>query len=289
MKGIALPKCLTRRVLPCLIVVMACLGLTAFDMTPAAEAATVNPTLTVQLKRGHSGQGGQNDILPSAPVSAGAGYVFRALRLDASTLKSRVQALDHNPGADKAQAAISSEVAANPDAFKDKKQPAEYYGVSDQDGTITNASEAKSQGVWLTGAHLDLEASTLTGGSPAVFDGDYFNASYWLVTLVAPPKSEKVKVDPVVVQLPLYREQGEVHPLYEVTISPKLVDVPQNAFPNGDQSGNGAKTVPVVRSGPRKLAATGVSMVAPGILLLVLAAMGLYLAVVARSWNKDQR
>ena len=289
MKGIALPKCLTRRVLPCLIVVLACLGLTAFDMTPAADAATVNPTLTVQLKRGHSGKGVQNDILPSAPVSAGAGYIFRALRLDASTLKSRVKALDQNPGADKAQAAISSEVAANPDAFKDKKQPADYYGVSDQAGTITNASEAKSQGVWLTGAHLDLEASTLTGGSPAVFDGDYFNASYWLVTLVSPPKSEKVKVDPVVVQLPLYRKQGEVHPLYDVTISPKLVDVPQDEFQNGTQTGNGTQTVPVARSGPRKLAATGVSMVAPGILLLILAVMGLYLAIVARSWNRDKR
>ena len=275
MKGIALPKCLTRRVLPCLIVVLACLGLTAFDMTPAAEAATVNPTLTVQLKRGHSGQGGQNDILPSSPVSAGAGYVFRALRLDAGTLKSRVEALDHNPGADKAQGAISNEVAANPDAFKDKTQPAEYYGVSDQNGTITNASEAKSQGVWLTGANLDLDASSLTGGSPAVFDGDYFHASYWLVTLVATPKNAKVKTDPVVVQLPLYREQGEVHPLYDVTISPKLVDVPQ--------------VVPVVRSGgPGKLAATGVSMVAPGILLMILAMMGLYLAVVARSWNRDE-
>ncbi|MCT6810157.1 MAG: hypothetical protein M3028_01420, partial [Bifidobacterium sp.] len=220
MKGIALPKCLTHRVLPCLIAALACLGLTAFDMTPAAEAETVNPTLTVQLKRGHSGQGGQNDILPSAPVSAGAGYVFRALKLDAGTLKSRVEALDHNPGADKAQAAISNEVAANPDAFKDKTQPAEYYGVSDQNGTITNASEAKSQGVWLTGANLDLDASSLTGGSPAVFDGDYFHASYWLVTLVATPKNAKVKTDPVVVQLPLYREQGEVHPLYDVTISP---------------------------------------------------------------------
>ena len=274
MKGIALPKCLTHRVLPCLIAAVACLGLTAFDMTPAAEAATVNPTLTVQLKRGHSGQGGQNDILPSAPVSAGAGYVFRALRLDASTLKSRVEALDHNPGADKAQAAVSNEVAANPDAFKDKAQPAEYYGVSDQGGTITNSSEAKSQGVWLTGAQLDSDVPSLTGGSPAVFDGDYFHASYWLVTLVATPKNAKVKADPVVVQLPLYREQGEVHPLYDVTISPKLVDVPQ--------------VVPVVRPGPGKLAATGVSMVAPGILLMILAMMGLYLAVVAHSWNRDE-
>ena len=274
MKGIALPKCLTHRVLPCLIAAVACLGLTAFDMTPAAEAETVNPTLTVQLKRGHSGQGGQNDILPSAPVSAGAGYVFRALRLDASTLKSRVEALDHNPGADKAQAAISNEVAANPDAFKDKAQPAEYYGVSDQGGTITNSSEAKSQGVWLTGAQLDSDVPSLTGGSPAVFDGDYFHASYWLVTLVATPKNAKVKADPVVVQLPLYREQGEVHPLYDVTISPKLVDVPQ--------------VVPVVRPGPGKLAATGVSMVAPGILLMILAMMGLYLAVVAHSWNRDE-
>ena len=275
MKGIALPKCLTHRVLPCLIAAVACLGLTAFDMTPAAEAETVNPTLTVQLKRGHSGQGGQNDILPSAPVSAGAGYVFRALRLDAGTLKSRVEALDHNPGADKAQAAISNEVAANPDAFKDKAQPAEYYGVSDQGGTITNSSEAKSQGVWLTGAQLDSDVPSLTGGSPAVFDGDYFHASYWLVTLVATPKNAKVKADPVVVQLPLYREQGEVHPLYDVTISPKLVDVPQ--------------VVPVVRPGPGKLAATGVSMVAPGVLLMILAMMGLYLAIVARSWNRNER
>ena len=200
--------------------------------------------------------------------------MFRALRLDAGTLKSRVEALDHNPGADKAQAAISNEVAANPDAFKDKTQPAEYYGVSDEEGTITNASEAKSQGVWLTGANLDLDAPSLTGGSPAVFDGDYFHASYWLITLVATPKNAKVKADPVVVQLPLYREQGEVHPLYDVTISPKLVDIPQ--------------VVPVVRSGPGKLAATGVSMVAPGILLMILAMMGLYLAVVARSWNRDE-
>ena len=286
MKGIALPKCLTHRVLPCLIVALACLGLTSFDMTPAAEAATVSPTLTVQLKKGHSGQGDQNNILPSAPVSAGAGYVFRALRLDAGTLKNRVEVLDHNPGADKAQAAISNEVAANPDAFKDKTHSDEYYGVSDQDGTITNTSEAKSQGVWLTGAHLDLESSSLTGGSPAVFDGDYFNASYWLVTLVAPPKGEKVKVDPVVVQLPLYLEQGDVHPLYDVTISPKLVDVPQDEYQNGN--GNGTTTIPVVRSGPRKLAATGVSLVAPGILLMVLVAMGIYLAVAARSWNRDR-
>ncbi|WP_445339675.1 hypothetical protein [Bifidobacterium sp. ESL0825] len=274
MKGIALPRCLTHRVLPCLIVALACLGLTAFDMTPTAEAETVNPTLTVQLKKGHSGQGDQKDILPSAPISAGAGYVFRALRLDVGTMKSRVEALDHNASADKAQEAISKEVAANPDAFKDKTKPAEYYGVSDQEGTITNASEAKSQGVWLTGANLDLDAPSLSGGSPAVFDGDYFHASYWLVTLVATPKNAKVKADPVVVQLPLYREQGEVHPLYDVTISPKLVDVPQ--------------IVPIVRSGPGKLAATGVSMVAPGILLMILALMGLYLAVVARSWNSDE-
>ncbi|MCT6874567.1 MAG: hypothetical protein M3Z43_06035, partial [Bifidobacterium sp.] len=67
-----------------------------------------------------------------------------------------------------------------------------------------------------------------------------------------------------------------VHPLYDVTISPKLVDIPQ--------------VVPVVRSGGHgKLAATGVSMVAPGILLIILAMMGLYLAVVARSWNRDER
>ena len=274
MKGIDLPRCLTHRVLPCLIVALACLGLTAFDMTPTAEAETVNPTLTVQLKKGHSGQGDQKDILPSAPISAGAGYVFRALRLDVGTMKSRVEALDHNASADKAQEAISKEVAANPDAFKDKTKPAEYYGVSDQEGTITNASEAKSQGVWLTGANLDLDAPSLSGGSPAVFDGDYFHASYWLVTLVATPKNAKVKADPVVVQLPLYREQGEVHPLYDVTISPKLVDVPQ--------------IVPIVRSGPGKLAATGVSMVAPGILLMILALMGLNLAVVARSWNSDE-
>ena len=275
MKGIALPKCLAHRVLPCLIAALACLGLAAFDVTPAAEAATVNPTLTVQLKKGNSVQGGQNSILPKPPVSAGAGYVFRALKLDAGTLKSRVEALDSNPGVDKAQAALSKEVAANPDAFKDTTQPAEYYGVSDQDGTITNASEAKAQGVWLTGAQLDPDTPSLVGGSPAVFDGDYFHASYWLVTLAAAPKGEKVKVDPVVVQLPLYREQGDVNPLYDVTISPKLVTVSQE--------------VPIVRPGPGKLAATGVSMLAPGILLMILAALGLYLAVVARSWNRDER
>ena len=283
MKGIALPKRLTHRVLPCLIVVLACIGLTAFDVMPAAQAATVDPTLTVQLKKGRSAQGSATDILPSAPVSAGAGYVFRALRLNAGTLKSRVDVLDHNLGTDKAQAAISSEVAANPDAFKDKMQPAEYYGISDQDGTITNATEAKSQGVWLNGAHLDLDTPSLVGGSPAVFDGDYFKSSYWLVTLVAPPKNEKVKVDPVVVQLPLYRVQGEVHPLYDVTISPKLVALPQKVPQNGTH------TVPVAKSGQRKLAATGVSLVAPGILLVVLAIMGLYLAVVASSWNRDKR
>ena len=229
----------------------------------------------MQLKKGHSARGGQSDILPRPPVSAGAGYVFRALKLDAATLKSRVESLDSNPGVDKAQAALSKEVAADQNAFKDKTQPAEYYGVSDQNGTITNAAEKKAQGVWLTGAQLDLDTPTLIGGSPAVFDGDYFHASYWLVTLAAAPKGEKVKVDPVVVQLPLYREQGDVNPLYDVTISPKLVNVPQE--------------VPIVRPGPGKLAATGVSMLTPGILLMILAAFGLYLAVVARSWNRDER
>lgn len=197
---------------------------------------------------------------------AGAGYVYRAAKLDRNKVRQFTDGM--RPSPTHVQKRLTAEVTANQAAYKDPSG-LEFYGASDADGIITTSTVPQSQGVWLKGARLDLNSASLSGGEPAAFDGTASSPSYWLVTFVAAPKGVTVRTDACVIQLPnLATANGS--PLFQVDVYPKLDIKDSHVLPGNKVKPNGG------------LAHTGVSLLVPAGLTSLFLILGTALILAER-------
>lgn len=265
MKGTVMSSRLARRLLSCLSVLVAVGTLFALAVTPAY--ADTNPSLTLRLLKSPQVGQGQSVILPGQMSSAGAGFVFRAVKLD----RAKVRPLtDSSTGAQvNVQKKLNDAVASNLAAYRDSSG-VEYYGVSDASGVITNDSTARAQGVWLDGAALNVVDGTLSGGVPATFSGTTETPTYWFVTLVAGPKGVAVRTDSSVIQLPTLTGANGAG-VFDVTIYPKLA-----------MGGAGDPSHKTVQVGA--LANTGSTVLLPLLCIVTFLASGLCLSLKNRAF-----
>lgn len=242
-------------------------GLICMGTSIPAEAVPAEPSLTLHLLKTQHGHSGQESILPAAANSpAGAGYVYRAAKLDRNKVKQFTDGM--RPSPTHVQERLTAEVTANQAAYKDPSG-LEFYGASDADGIITTSTVPQSQGVWLKGARLDLNSASLSGGEPAAFDGTASSPSYWLVTFVAAPKGVTVRTDACVIQLPnLATANGS--PLFQVDVYPKLDIKDGHVLPGNKVKPNGG------------LAHTGVSLLVPAGLTSLFLILGTALVLAER-------
>lgn len=229
---------------------------------PPASADT-SPTLTLRLLKGTQGGQGQSVILPGQMSSAGAGFVFRAVKLD----RAKVRSLSESAAGAQVnvQKKLNDAVSSNFAAYRDSSG-VEYYGVSDAAGEITNESVAKAQGVWLDGADLNVMDGTLTGGVPATFGGTLETPTYWFISLVAGPRGVDVRTDSSVIQLPTLTGSNGVG-VFDVTIYPKLAM-------------SGAVNPPVHKGA---LASTGSPVLLPILCVVTLLVSGVCLSLKSRA------
>lgn len=238
-----------------------------------AQASETNPTLTLHLLKAQHEQEGQNSILPGKANSpAGAGYIYQAIKLDASKIRVEAAKLKSEPSS--MQERLTSIVVARQAEYKDASGLV-FYGVSDANGVITT-SKNQTEGVWLKGASLNTANSSLSGGSPAVFDGTIAATSYWLVSLVGSPQGVTVRTDPCVIQLPTLSSSEEAS-LFNVDVYPKLDIQESQVRPT---------KVDKTAQGQEKLAKSGSSVLAPLVLMGILLSAGLATSLMVRSVKK---
>lgn len=261
MKGTVTSGRLAKRLLSCLAALAAVGMALVFGVTPAL--ADSNPTLTLRLLKSPKGKQDQSVILPGRMSSAGAGYVFRAAKLD----RDRVRTFTHSSaGAHTGdmQKKLNEAVSADLAGFRDISGT-EYYGVSDASGIISTDSKQRAQGVWLKGASVNMSDGTVTGGTPAGFEGSAEIPTYWFVSLVTGPKGISVRTDSCVIQLPTLTG-SDSEGVFDVNVYPKLT-IEKHA---------GSKHV-TKQTG--LLANTGGSVQVPLLLVFVLMASGACLVV----------
>lgn len=261
MKGTVTTGRLATRLLSCLAALAAVGMVLIFGATPAL--ADSNPTLTLRLLKSPKGKQGQSVILPGQMSSAGAGYVFRAVKLD----RGKVRSFTHSHTGDM-QKKLNEAVSADLAGYRDVSG-IEYYGASDVNGIIGTRSEQKAQGVWLQDARVNMADGTLTGGVPASFGGTTETPTYWFVSLVAGPKGASARTDSCVIQLPTLTG-SDSRGVYNVNVYPKLT-VDKRTDPKHVTKHTGL------------LANTGGSVLPPVFLMLVLMVSGVYMARKSRT------
>ena len=163
----------------------------ALVATPAVadeEPAATELKFTVHVTRSSQDGGSQNPdglILPEEqqPDSAGAGFVYQLIHLDAD----KVAGVE----ADTPQDRTNTVLASIEDYLLDDPDVQEIYGESNDDGTITNDGEA-GVGSWVTGATLTTSGSLdLADAAAATLPGTQDEPSYWYLKLVGYPAGLK--------------------------------------------------------------------------------------------------
>lgn len=267
MKGNSSRSGMAARVIFWVMTFLVLCGLSCIGTSIPAVATPGEPSLTLHLLKTQHGQGGQGSLLPAATNSpAGAGYVYRAVKLDRNKVKQFTDGMRPSPS--HVQERLTAEVTAKQAVYRDSSG-LEFYGASDADGIISTSTVTQSQGVWLKGARLDFNSASLSGGVPAEFDGTAASPSYWFVSLVAAPKGVTVRTDACVIQLPNLAAAGG-SPLFQVDVYPKLDINDGHVLPGNKVKPNGG------------LARTGASLLVPGGLISLFLILGTVLVLAER-------
>ena len=200
-----------------------------------ALAAEQNPTLTVHVTEGTAGSASENGDgaeLPQnqQPQSAGAGFIYELIRLDADKVASA-------PGN---QAEATKTVLSNIDDYTLLVDGAKVsvLGVSDNKGDITTtgaASDNPAAGTWVTGG--SIKNGTVDGGTAYQFEGTTLNPQYWYLRLVYHPAGLEIqRSEPGLVALPYVESAGDSTGskiIYDVNVYPKTQACTDTSLPDG--------------------------------------------------------
>ena len=213
-----------------------CVAVPGFALVDApALAVDPSPTLSVHVTEGTTGEGASNEggvQLPQdqEPQSAGAGFVYELIRLDADKVAD-------TPGT---QAERTRIVLTNIDDYillVDGSRVS-VLGVSDSHGDITTASDGSGDpepGTWVSGG--TITNGTVDGGTAYQFEGTDQDPQYWYLRLVYHPAGLEIqRSEPGLVALPYVYSSGDsTNPetTYDVNVYPKTLACTDTSLPDG--------------------------------------------------------
>lgn len=256
-------------------------ALTPSFVLPIAAAAAVDideaetePRLTVHVVMGRgqdasTGQLSDQDVQSDCMKPAGSGYIFKVTRLDGVKFRRFMAGFE---GKDESSFKHAARTVSDHIADYRDSSGKFYYGSTDSKGIVATKTVPSMTGVWLEGADYVPATGLLSGGKAARFDGTASDPSFWLLSLVGKPKGMKASMEPVLVELPIPGRKGRPAQ-YDVDITPKMTL---------HRGGRGI-TQPALRpGGGGKLAASGLGLESPALVIVVSAAIGLYLTGCSR-------